>query len=86
MNHREEIILAQSDPDIDLCACGGTGYILINNDEDAKCPYHCSDNKDSEALDRMTEDELVTKAEEREVLEVLTGGDDYDYITDYLGR
>jgi len=28
------------DPDVEYCACEGTGWVPFNNDEDEKCLYH----------------------------------------------
>ena len=61
------------------CACNGTGWIPINNDEDIPCPLHGSGYKN------FTGDESPTIEEEKEVLEMWYGGNDKDFIKDYIG-
>ena len=80
MTYRDELIANIANEDITLCACEGIGYIPVNNDEDIECPFHLEEAK---ALDRMTEGDFICRDEERKFLEMLTGGDDRDFIDGY---
>ncbi len=73
------IILVITHPDPKECACEGTGWIPINDDENIPCPLHESGYKN------FTGDELPTLAEEDEALEIWNKGDDKDFINGYIG-
>lgn len=35
-----DLLYILCDPIVEYCACEGTGFVPMNNDEDAKCLYH----------------------------------------------
>ena len=83
MSYREEVIAESSNQNVDRCACEGSGWIPINNDEDAPCPYHAEEVKNNDALDRLIDSGYMTTTDEAEVMAALNGGTDQDFIEGY---
>ena len=40
MSYYNDAVTQWSNTDPTLCACQGNGFIPMNNDEDAPCPFH----------------------------------------------
>ncbi len=82
MNYTEIVIANVADPDIKKCACGGTGLIPMNNNEDAECPYH----EECSPYYELRSEEIATEAEASEIRDIWNRETEQEFIDGYINR